>query len=149
MSDIYNLTDSSLSAAEMYEAVNSPGGSYTMVSSPSTQGDGYPVHAAPVRQGASSNRGRYDRSKVVLEDGSLNKVSFTYGEKTVYLAPRPDTNANAEIKARVYDDAVTTITAADMTDAQRVEALTTHFQQAIIATGSRESAAVPLFLISK
>ena len=99
MSDIYNLTDSSLSAAEMYEAVNSPGGSYTMVSSPSTQGDGYPVYAAPVRQGASSNRGRYDRSKVVLEDGSLNKVSFTYGEKTVYLAPRPDTNANAEIKA--------------------------------------------------
>ena len=60
---------------------------------------------APSRSGYASNR-----TTPLTQEGQLNKVKFAYADKSYYLAPKPKADEDHEVKAMVFDDAISKIT---------------------------------------
>ena len=97
-------------------------------------------HSRPsvTRSGTSATSHHYSRRDTLHPDGTLNKVKFTYADKSYYLCPRPGPDVDREVKAQVFDDSISEIQGATSTWQEKLIAVTSHYNMQMTATVAKQ-----------
>ena len=100
-------------------------------------------HSRPsvTRPGTPSTSHHYSRRDTLHPDGTLNKVKFTYADKSYYLCPRPGPDVDREIKAQVFEDSISEIQGATSTWQEKLIAVTSHYNMQMTATVAKQGCA--------
>jgi len=115
-------------------------GSYVHDHGNNDEQEGYAMIANAARNTTTPNRPYSDyRNRTLKEDGTLNKIKFTYNDKSYYLAPKPSPNMDAETKAMHFDDTVAEISASTNTWEEKTNAVVSHYSLQSLRTMAEES----------
>ena len=82
-------------------------------------------------------------TQVLLPNGDLNKLSVSWDNSTMMLAPKPSTNASTELKARVFDDTITQVRNSSLKPEQAAHFIANRFEfSAVMRSAESRIAAV-------
>ena len=82
-------------------------------------------------------------NQVLLPNGDLNKLSVSWDNCTMMLAPKPSSNATTELKARVFDDTVIQVRNSSLKPEQAASFVANRFEKgAVMRSAESRIAAV-------